>query len=92
MITEGSLMKAHNIRRDSRVAVCISTDQEPYKYVLLEGTAEVSNRDVEMITYSVCTRYRGQESGSRLAEALVKGGDAVILIVRPTKVITWLDG
>ena len=37
MITEGSLMKARNIRRDSRVAVSISTDQEPYKYVLYRG-------------------------------------------------------
>ena len=91
LITEGSLVKARNIKRDSRVAVSISTDQEPYKYVLLEGNAEVSNRDVEKITYSVCTRYRGQERGSSLAEAVLSGGDAVVLIVHPTKIITWLD-
>ena len=92
MITEGSLLKARNIKRDSRVAVSISNDQEPYKYVLMEGNAEVSNRDVEKITHSVCTRYSGQEEGSKLAEAIMDGGRTVVLIVHPTKIITWSVG
>ena len=92
MITGSSVLKTRNIKRDSRVAVAISTDQEPYKYVLLEGTAELSNSGVEKITRSLCIRYRGQEAGAKMAEELLSGRDTVVLIVHPTKIITWSDG
>ncbi len=92
MITGSSVLKTRNIRRDSRVAVAISTDQEPYKYVLLEGSAEVSNSGVEQFTRSLCIRYRGQEEGAKMAEELLSDEDTVILIVHPTKIITWKDG
>jgi len=92
MITGSSVLKTRNIRRDSRVAVAISTDQEPYRYVLLEGNAEIGNSGVEQVTRSLCIRYRGQEEGAKMAEELLSGEDTVILIVHPTKIITWKDG
>jgi PPOX class probable F420-dependent enzyme len=36
-----SSIKARNIRRDGRVALCVDEDHPPYQFILLEGCVEV---------------------------------------------------
>ena len=91
MITSDSTAKARNINRDSRVVASIAVPGEPYKYVLIQGNAEVTTNDVEMTTLSICTRYRGRERGVSFARELLEAGDAVVIVVRPTRIITWVD-
>ena len=90
IITNDSAAKVRNINRDSRVMVSISSPEEPYKYALIEGTADVISGDVEMTTLSICTRYRGMDRGPALARNLLEGGNIVVLLVHPTNIITWV--
>ena len=82
--------KVHNIRRDSRVSLSVSTPYQPYSYVLIHGNAEVSTKDVEEVTNSICVRYKGQERGTVFARELLDEGGTVVIEVGPTKMITWV--
>ena len=71
--------------------MCIAPPGEPYRYVLIEGNAKVTTRDVEEVTLSICVRYRGADRGGRFARELLESGDTVVIVVHPTRVITWVD-
>ena len=91
-ITGESYVKVRNILRDPRVAVSVATDQEPYKYVVMEGNAEVTSEDAEGVTFSICIRYRGQDRGASFAREILKDDGMVVIMMTPDKIITWLDG
>ena len=91
IIAGNSSVKVRNINRDPRVVVSIAVPDEPYKYVLIEGNAEVTTGDLEMTTISMCIRYRGVDRGSRLARELLEDGDTVVIVVHPTRIITWVN-
>ena len=90
IIAGKSAVKTRNINRDPRVAISIAGPEEPYKYVLIEGKAEVTTRNVEKVTLSICIRYRGQDRGSRFAGELLAGGNTVTILVHPDRIITWV--
>ncbi len=90
--TGGSSVKVRNVGRDPRVALCIANDTSPARYVLVDGTAHVTGDDVERVTREVYIRYQSQERGSRNAEEDLASGDTVLLIVEPSKVISWVSG
>ena len=92
ILTGESYVKTRNIQRDSRVALSIATADEPYEYVLIEGRAEVTTGDLESVVPSICIRYWGQERGARFARELLYEGDNVLIVVFPTKVVTWAYG
>jgi PPOX class probable F420-dependent enzyme len=41
--TGASSVKARNLRRDGRVALCVQDDQPPFDFVSMSGTAEISD-------------------------------------------------
>ena len=88
MISNKSGKKLHNIRRDSRVVVSVARSEQPYKYVIIEGTARVITEDIEEPTTSMCVRYMGQEKGSAFARRLLDGGNRVVIVMVPTKIMS----
>ena len=81
-------VKARNLRRDTRVSLCIATHDDPYQYVIVDGTGEISAKGVAERCHSISTRYWGEERGGRFARELVTKGDTVVLSVRPNRVLT----
>ncbi len=81
-------VKARNIRRDSRVTLCIATHDEPYKYVVAEGTCDIVRHDVAARFLSIGTRYYGNERGERFVREIMANDNSVILVVTPTRLLT----
>ena len=81
-------VKARNIRRDSRVTLCIATHDEPYKYVVAEGTGDVVHHDVAARFLSIGTRYYGKERGEQFVREIMANDSSVILVVTPTRLLT----
>ena len=81
-------VKARNIRRDSRVSLCIATHDEPYQYVIVDGTGEISTEGAAERCHSISVRYWGRERGERFARELIAEGDTVLLWVRVNRVLT----
>ena len=81
-------VKARNIRSDPRVALCIATHEEPYKYVVVEGTCDVVDHDVAARFLSIGTRYYGKARGEEFVRETMADGESVILVVTPTRLLT----
>jgi len=83
-------VKAANIRRDPRVAICVDYDQPPFSFVIIEGTAAMSE-DREELRYWA-TRIAGRYMGSELSEAYGKRNSVageLLVKVTPEKIIAW---
>jgi hypothetical protein len=84
--------KGRAIRRDPRVALCVDDDRPPFSFVLIHGTASVSEDLDEMRRWATVIggRYMGD---SRAEEYGNRNGVPGELLVRvtPTKVIAERD-
>jgi PPOX class probable F420-dependent enzyme len=81
-------VKAANIRRDPRVSLCIDDESPPFAYVLIEGTATLSDDLDELRRWA--TRIAGRYMGADLAESYgQRNGVLGELLVRitPTKIM-----
>ena len=72
----GSGVKARNIKNDPRVVVSITGPEQPYKYVLIEGTAQLITQGIEQLTLTVATRYMGEERGNGVRQRDSERSDA----------------
>lgn len=63
-------VKAGNLRRDPRVSICVDEEIPPYTFVMLEGTASISEQPDERL--AVATRIGGRYMGEDQAEAFGK--------------------
>jgi PPOX class probable F420-dependent enzyme len=59
-------VKGRNLRRDSRLALCIQDDQPPFVYVVVEGSAELEHDGQAVRTWA--TRIGGRYMGAQRAE------------------------
>ena len=81
-------VKARNIRGDPRVALCIATHDEPYKYVLAEGLCEIVREGVAQRASSIGARYYGEDRGRKFVRETMESGEWVILVTIPTRLLT----
>jgi PPOX class probable F420-dependent enzyme len=83
-------VKATNIRRNPRIAICVDDDQPPFAFVIIEGTAAMSDNHEELRHWA--TRIAGRYMGSELAEAYGKRNSVegeLVVRVAPSKIIAW---
>ena len=90
MAGEGAV-KIRNVRRNSRVALSVATNERPYKYVVLEGTAAFSKDGLAERVRSICVRYDGPERGEEFARELLERGDMALLEITVDRVMSWVE-
>jgi PPOX class probable F420-dependent enzyme len=78
--------KAQNIRRNSRVAVCIESP-DGRRAVLIEGTADFT--EVNPDRYIATLRRYAQPERIEAVRAFYSKCDRITVRVKPTKVISW---
>ncbi len=81
-------VKGLNLQRDERLSLCVDDETPPFSYVIIEGTAEISD-DPEALAYWA-TRIAGRYMGADLAEAYGKRNSVegeLLVRVSPTKII-----
>ena len=87
-LTNEGTVKGKNIRRDPRVTLCIDDERPPFHFVVVEGTADVSADDPDLLFWA--TRIGGRYMGEDQAEAFGRRNAApgeLLVRVTPTKVI-----
>jgi len=78
-------VKAANLRRDPRVSLCIDDEAPPYAFVIIEGTATISNDLAQLRHWAA--RIAGRYMGAALADAYgERNGVAGELLVRVTPI------
>ena len=81
-------VKAANMRRDPRVALCVDDQTPPYAYVSIEGSASVARDAPELLEWAtrIGARYMGTEQAAAYGRRNAVPGEALVR-VSPTKII-----
>ena len=64
--TGESTMKGRNMRRDSRVSLCVDEEEPPFHFVVIEGSSELSAGDPDLLYWA--TRIGGRYMGADRAD------------------------
>jgi PPOX class probable F420-dependent enzyme len=79
-ITARNSVKGRAIRRDGRVAMCVDLEQQPYAFVMQEGTATATEDDPDLLEWSIALahRYVGDAQAQRYGE--FNAGPGMLLV------------
>ena len=90
--TGGNSVKARNIRRDARVALCVDDETPPYAFITVEGTAAMSADLGELLHWAtrIGRRYMGEDQAEAFGKRNGVPGE-VLVRVTPTRVIFEKD-
>ena len=81
-------VKAANLRRDPRIALCVDDESPPFDYVLVEGTATLSADPDDLLAWAtrIAARYMGKEQAEAYGQR--NGGEGELVVrVTPTKIV-----
>ncbi len=84
-------VKARNVRRNPKVALCVAADESPQRWLLVNGAARISEDRVEELVRAVSYHYLGAEEGAPYVEDILGKLDFVLLRITPTEVVGF-DG
>ena len=73
-------VKPRNIRRNPTVSVCVYNHDNPYQYLAVTGTAELTHEGAEEHINELSHRYYGRDYN------YVEGERRVIARIRPTRI------
>src|SRR5215467_9371368 len=86
--THESSLKAKALRRDPRICLCIDDETPPFHYVMIEGTAALSEELEELLHWATVIggRYMGAERAEEYGKRNGVPGEYLVR-VRPDKVL-----
>jgi PPOX class probable F420-dependent enzyme len=77
--------KHSNLTRDPRVNVLVTDVNDPYSYIEIRGTAELTDDPQAELIEELSVKYTGESFGGR------PGEQRVVVRVRPSKVFVYAD-
>lgn len=85
-------VKAANLRRDPRVSLCVDDEAPPFAFVLVEGTAALSEDLDELRHWAtrIAGRYMGQEQAEAFGQRNGVAGE-ILVRVRPSRILGQCD-
>jgi PPOX class probable F420-dependent enzyme len=92
LTTGKDTVKGKNILRDGRVALCVDDEEPPFHFVAVEGEAEATIEDPDMLRWA--TRIGGRYMGEENAEAFGRRNavpDELLVRVKVRKIVTAMN-
>ena len=85
-------VKGRNLERDGRIALCVDDDRPPFAFVVVQGTAEVSDELAVVRHWAarIGARYMGEDRAEEFGERNGVPGELLVR-VRITKVLAQAD-
>ena len=90
--TAKTSVKGRALARDGRICLCVDDERPPFAFVMIEGTATLSEELGQLRHWA--TRIGGRYMGADRAEeyGARNGVPGELLVrVRPTRVVAWAD-
>lgn len=86
--THESSVKAGNLRRDPRVAITVDSEEPPYAFVIIEGTAALSTVPGDLLRWATAIggRYMGAERADEFGRRNGVPGEYLVRVT-PTRII-----
>ena len=89
IIAQTKSVKTRNIQHEPRVSLSVAIHERPYKYVIVNGTAELSKEGIPELTRALAIHYQGGKEGNEYADRLLVEMDFYLITITPTKIISW---
>ncbi len=85
--TGADTVKGRNLTRDPRVALCIDDDTPPFTFVIVEGTATLTEDPVELLHWATVIggRYMGSDQAEAYGRRNGVPGELVVRL-RPSRI------
>ena len=84
-------VKARNLQNERRVALSIATQNPPYRYVTVQGRADVTFDGGEEMLREIAVHYKGEAGGAEYADQMRDEGDWCVITVTPRRISGWED-
>jgi PPOX class probable F420-dependent enzyme len=86
--TGADSLKGRSIRRDPRISMCVDDDRPPFSFVILEGTAEITEDSDEMLRAAtrIGGRYMGEDRAEEFGRRNGQAGE-ILVKLKPSRVI-----
>jgi PPOX class probable F420-dependent enzyme len=83
-------VKGRNMRRDPRVSLCIDDDEPPFRFAIIEGTAELTPEDPDLLHWAtrIGGRYMGPERADEYGRRNAVPGELLIRVT-PHKILAF---
>ena len=91
VIARPSAVKLRNIANEPRVSLSIATPNEPYRYVVVTGTAEVSAGGAAEVFRAMAVHYKGRVEGERYVKRRLAEAGYCLITITPSKLIAWAE-
>ena len=91
VIARPSAVKLRNIVHEPRVALSIPTPNEPYSYVVVTGTAEVSADGAAEAFRAMAVQYKGAAEGEQYVKRRLAEANFHLITVTPSKFTSWTE-
>jgi PPOX class probable F420-dependent enzyme len=88
--TGESTMKGRNMRRDVRVSLCIDEEEPPFHFVLIEGAADLTAGDPDLLYWAtrIGGRYMGVARADEYGRRNAVEGELLVRVT-PQKIIAY---
>ena len=88
--TGESTMKGRNMRRDSRVSLCVDEEEPPFHFVVIEGSSELSAGDPDLLYWAtrIGGRYMGADRADEYGQRNAVEGELLVRVM-PQKVVAY---
>lgn len=88
LTTGEGTVKGRNMRRDPRVSLCVDDEEPPFRFVIIEGTAELSAEDPDLLHWAtrIGGRYMGVERAEEYGRRNAVPGELLVRVT-PHKVL-----
>lgn len=80
--------KSRSLARDPRLSIAVSSDNFPYKAVVVHGAAELIRGDVRPIVRNIAKKYVGEEQTDSITDMLMNNPQ-VIVKVTSDRIYSW---
>ncbi len=90
LTTGESTVKGRNMRRDPRVSLCIDDEEPPFRFAVIEGTAELTAEVPDLLHWAtrIGGRYMGAERAEEYGQRNAVRGELLVRIT-PQKILAF---
>ena len=92
VFTQKTAVKVRNIRHDARVSMSVAKQDAPYGYVIVNGTAVISDDGIPDEVRAMAIHYKGEVEGEIYIRQALSEMEFCLLTITPSKIIGWIDG
>lgn len=92
VFTQKTAVKVRNIRHDARVSMSVAKQDAPYGYVIVNGTAVISEDGIPDEVRAMAIHYKGEVEGEIYIRQALSEMEFCLLTITPSKIIGWIDG